>query len=249
MVVSLERWQGKVAVVTGSSSGIGAAISEKLVEAGVIVVGLARRKERLDELAVKLKDKAGKFHPIRTDVSKEEDLLRAFEWVEANLGAVHVLVNSAGLRKPTNLVEGSTEMWREIIDVNVLGLCVATREAVRSMRKHHVDGHVIHVNSLAGHRVLWFAESSVYPASKHAVTALTETLRQELNAIGSKIKVTSISPGLVDNEFRQVSGVAEIDGGAAIQSEDVAHATVYVLGTPPHVQVHELIIRPVGGKY
>ncbi|KAK5638858.1 hypothetical protein RI129_013153 [Pyrocoelia pectoralis] len=191
----------------------------------------------------RLKNEPGKFYSIQADVSKEEDILKAFEWVEKNLGTVHILVNNAGLRKPTNLIEGSTEMWKEMFDTNVLGLCIATREAVKSMKKGNVDGHIIHINSTVGHKVIYMPQSNVYPASKFAVTALTETLRQELNSIGSKIKITSISPGTVDSEFRKALG--EIDC-PKIQSKDVADAVLFVLGTPPHVQVHELIIKPVG---
>lgn len=90
----------------------------------------------------------------------------------------------------TNLLEGDTETWKKILDTNVLGLCIATREAVKNMRENNVDGHIIHINSLAGHIVVNVPNLSVYTASKFAVTALTETLRQELNSIGSKTKIT-----------------------------------------------------------
>ncbi|KAK5638859.1 hypothetical protein RI129_013154 [Pyrocoelia pectoralis] len=244
----MEKWRGKIAVVTGSSSGIGAVISEKLVKAGVIVVGLARRKEKLDELMTRLKNEPGKFYSIKADVTKEEDILKAFDWVEKNLGTVHILVNNAGVGKNTDLVEGSTEMWKEIFDTNVLALCIATREAVTSMKKGKVDGHIIHMNSILGHRVTYVPEVNVYSASKFAVTALTETLRQELNSIGSKIKITSISPGMVDTKIREASGLDSMNC-PKIKCEDVADAVLYVLGTPSHVQVHELIIKPVGEMF
>lgn len=88
------------------------------------------------------------------------------------------------------LTEGKTEDWRKEFDVNVLGLCIATREAVKIMRANNIDGHIIHINSILGHRVAVEPKLNVYPATKHAVTALTETLRQELNSLKSKIKVT-----------------------------------------------------------
>jgi len=256
MVISMERWKGKVAIVTGASAGIGASIAEKLVEAGLQVVGLARRKEKVEELAKKLQGKSGKLYPLYADVSKEEDILAAFKWVKENLGPVHILINNAGFRRNTNLIEGDTKLWKEIFDTNVMGLCIGTREAVKDMRANNVDGHIIHINSVVGHKVIYFPQSSVYPASKHAVTALTETLRQELNSIGSKIKITSVSPGAVETEFREAAGVFQnIDQVELFKklphllSEDVADAVLYALATPAHVQVHEITIKPVGEPF
>lgn len=123
-------------------------------------------------------------------MTKEEDILSAFKWTKDNLGPVHVLINNAGIARDTNLVEGDTKLWKQVLDTNILGLCVATREAVKEMRKNDISGHVIHVNSILGHKVFYFPSVSVYSASKHAVTALTETLRQELNSFGSNINVT-----------------------------------------------------------
>ncbi|KAF2887957.1 hypothetical protein ILUMI_18216, partial [Ignelater luminosus] len=190
MALSMNRWKGKVAIVTGASAGIGAEIATQLVEAGLIVVGLARRKERIDELAKTLENKSGKLYSFKADVSKEQDVLDAFRWVKDNVGPVHILVNNAGFRRNTNLIDGDASMWKEIMDTNVLGLCIATREAVKDMRANNVEGHIVHINSVAGHKVSNLPQLSVYPASKHAVTALTETLRQELNYIGSKIKIS-----------------------------------------------------------
>ncbi|KAF2890338.1 hypothetical protein ILUMI_15835 [Ignelater luminosus] len=253
MALSMNRWKGKVAIVTGASAGIGAEIATQLVEAGVIVVGLARRKEKIDELAKTLKNKNGQLYSFKADVSKEQDILDAFRWVKENLGPVHILVNNAGFKRNTNLIDGDASMWKEIMDTNVLGLCISTREAIKDMRANNVDGHIVHINSVAGHMIPNRPQMSVYPASKHAVTALTETLRQELNSIGSKIKISSISPGVVKTEFRKAAGLVEKHQDSAYQNEpyleaeDIADAVVYVLSTAPHVQVHELIIRPVGG--
>lgn len=245
----MERWHGKIAVVTGASSGIGASLSEKLVKAGVHVVGLARREDRLNELQCKLVNEPGKFHPIKADVSNEEDILKAIGWVEKNLGPIHILVNNAGIRNPSTLIDGSTEMWKEVFDINVLGVCIATREVVQCMKKNNIDGHIVHINSVFGHKVIPLSNVNVYPASKYALTALTETLRQELNSIGSKIKISSVSPGRVDTEFRKRSGIVVNDQSPELKAEDVADAVLYVVGTPPHVQVHELIIKVVGEKF
>jgi NADP+-dependent farnesol dehydrogenase len=154
------------------------------------VVGLARRSERVEQLAKKLQGQKGKLYAIKADISKEEDILKAFKWTCDNVGPIHILVNNAGIIQQTNLIDGDTEKWKKTFDTNVMGLCVATREAVKVMKAEKIDGHIIHINSVAGHTVPNFPGSNVYPASKYAVTALTETLRQELNHLGLKIKIT-----------------------------------------------------------
>lgn len=253
MVLSMNRWKDKVAIVTGASAGCGASIVEQLVEHGLKVVGLARRKEKIEQLAKKLEGKRGTLYALKADISKEEDILEAFKWVKENLGPVHILVNNAGIARASNLIDGDTKAWKEVFDTNVLGLTIATREAVKDMRANNVDGHIIHINSVLGHYVAHVPDLNVYPASKFAVTALTETLRQELNSFGSKIKVTSVSPGPVETEFPTANKLFTNDEFEKffktipkLQGEDVADAVVYVLSTPPHVQVHELMLRPIG---
>ncbi|KAJ8971421.1 hypothetical protein NQ317_018156 [Molorchus minor] len=249
MVLSMDRWVGKVAVVTGASGGIGGAIAEQLVEKGLKVAGLDRRKERLDELTKKLANKKGKLYPIKTDISKEEDILNAFKWIKENLGPVHILVNSAGILEMGNtLTDGDTETWRAVFNVNVLGLCIVTREAVRDMKANKVDGHIIHINSWAGHQAHPCTEVNVYSASKYAVTALAETLRLELNSQKSRIKITSLSPGAVLTELaaRVLDKSIETMGKDKIlDAQDIADAVVYALSTPPHVQIQELTITPM----
>ncbi|KAF2880510.1 hypothetical protein ILUMI_25663 [Ignelater luminosus] len=250
----MDRWNGKVAVVTGASEGIGAAIVKQLVEAGLKVVGLARNKEKLESLGKTLDGKSGKFYPYRTDITQEEDILKAFEWIKENVGPVHILINNAGVGRFAGLTDGETKLWKEVLDTNVLGLCIATREAIKDMKANNINGHIIHMNSIAGHKAVNF---NMYSASKFAVTALTETLRQELNSIGSKIKITSLSPGLVEtNIFENISRAAgwsevpkqflEPFNSGCLKPEDIADAVMFILATPPHVQVHELTIKPVG---
>jgi NADP+-dependent farnesol dehydrogenase len=251
MVVSMDRWRGKVAIVTGASAGIGAAIAEQLVEEGLQVVGLARRVERVEEIAKKLQGKKGKLHAVKADISKEEDILKAFKWTSDNLGPVHILVNNAGIIQETNLIGGDTEKWKSIFDTNVMGLCIATREAVKIMQAKKIDGHIIHINSVLGHRVLPSPGGNVYPASKFAVTALTETLKHELRHLGLKIKITSVSPGIVETEFGRNAitdpkRIEEMKKHPKLTSENVANAVLYVLSTPPDVQIPELTIQPMG---
>ena len=155
------------------------------------MIGLARRSELVEEHAKKLSGKKGKLHAFKCDLRNEEDILKAFDWTTKNLGPVHILINNAGVGSAGRyLSDGKTEDWKTIFDVNVLALCITTREAVKIMKENKINGHIVHINSLAGHKVVSFPGLSVYPGSKFAVTALTETLRQEFNHLGLKIKVT-----------------------------------------------------------
>ena len=151
---------------------------------------MARRSERVQERAKQLSGKKGKLYAIKADLTKEEYILKVFKWTKDNLGPVHILINNAGKGTYTLLTDGKTEDWKSVFDLNVLGLCIATREAIKVMKENKINGHIIHVNSILGHQVLAIPNSNDYPASKFAVTALTETLRQELNHQGLKIKVT-----------------------------------------------------------
>lgn len=192
----MDRWIGKTAVVTGASAGIGAALAIDLATAGVNVVGLARRKERVEALQAKLPATAtGKIFAIKCDLNQEDDIKSAFEWVEANLGGVDILVNNAGIIKTMNLLDANnTANIREIVDTNVIAVAICSREAFQSMKKRNVDGHIVHINSYAGHVIPFFAGKygslNIYPATKFSVTAMTEVMRQELQQFGTKIKVT-----------------------------------------------------------
>lgn len=192
----MDRWIGKTAVVTGASSGIGAAIVIDLVKAGVNVVGLARRKERIEALRGSLPASVtGKLYAIKCDLTQESDIKSAFNWIEANLGGTDILINNAGIIKTMNLLDPeNTDNLRETIDTNVLGVVLCSREAFHSMQKRNVNGHIIHINSCAGHKIPYFVglypSFNIYPSTKYAVTAMTEVMRQELQNFGTKVKVT-----------------------------------------------------------
>lgn len=193
----MERWIGKVAVVTGASSGIGRAIAIDLAKAGVNVVALARRKDRLDDLQEEISQdgKSAKLYPLKCDVMCEEEIKNAFEWIEKNLGGVDILVNNAGTLRSVNLVdENNTNAIKEVLDTNVLGVVLCTREAFQSMKRRGVNGHVVIINSILGYKVPYvidkFGSFNIYPATKHALTAMTEVFRQEFQHLQTKVKIT-----------------------------------------------------------
>ncbi|XP_031343723.1 farnesol dehydrogenase-like [Photinus pyralis] len=253
----MERWSGKVAIVTGASAGVGRAVAERLAKEGVIVAGLARRKEKMNELAATLKGCKGAFHPIQADITKEEDIIKAFQYIIENLGPIHILINNAGISRISPLSIGKTEDWNLIMDTNVMGLGIATREALQNMYLNKVDGHIIHVSSITGHNLAQ-NPNAFSGASKAAVTSLAESLRIELNRRNSKIKISCISPGYIDTEIMDI--VRETNQNPAIQKyldsfkminppllpEDMADSILYMLAAPPNVNVYDIIIRPVG---
>ena len=241
-----QKLAGRVAFVTGASSGIGYAVAQSLLQEGAKVALSARRADRLQELARAFPDEQTIVVPA--DLRREEDILTAFKAVREAWGGVDILVNSGGLGRKAPLTSGATDAWQEMLEVNVLGLCVCTREAVADMRSRQDDGHVVHVSSMAGHRVP--GGSGVYSATKYAVRALTEGLRQELRDLGSSIRVTAVSPGFVETEFAEVyhgsPKASERTYGRykVLQSEDVAATELHVLKAPPHVAVHDVLMRP-----
>lgn len=241
----MQRWEGRVALVTGASAGIGAAIAEALVKHGMIVVGIARRAEKIEALAKELSGHKGKLYSIKGDVRKEDDIKAAFSWVENNLKSpVHVLVNNAAFSVFDTPLDGDTEDWRQTLEVNVLGLSICTREAIKSMKAHDFDeGHIFNINSVVGHTVMTHL-LAMYTASKFAVTALTEALRKQLSANKSKTRVTSISPGAVRTEaLSRVMGNDELTR-TALPPSDIADSVIYALSLRQHVHINEITITP-----
>ena len=243
----------KRAVVTGASSGIGAETARALASAGAAVVLAARRAERLEALATELGATGATVVVQPTDMRREADITRLFEVARESLGGVDILVNNAGLGRAAPLGSAPTEPWREMLDVNVLGLCIATREAIQDMERRGSAGHIVHVSSMAGHRVPG-ADSGFYAATKFAVRALTEGLRQELRARQSPIRVTAVSPGHVFTEFADVfSGMPGAEEEIArrfkiLEPRDVAEAIVWIVSRPPHMEVHDLLVRPTAQR-
>ncbi|CAB3376388.1 Hypothetical predicted protein [Cloeon dipterum] len=272
----MERWAGRVAIVTGASSGIGAAIARTLALSAMKVVGVARREERVKELAAELRKEGakGEIFPVQGDVTNESDIKRVMQWTKEKLGGADVLVNNAGVAPSCvlhsnstmncaalfvkiNLTAGfRTENIRKIYETNVIALALFTRDFVQDLRARGVDdGHIFHINSTAGQSIIHNRGIYPYSGSKHAVTVMTEGLRRELVELESKIRITSISPGLVRTEILEVTGLTPdiakqtYDTLPCLETKDIADALVYALGTPPHVQIHEITIHPTGEDF
>ncbi|KAM3602508.1 uncharacterized protein V6R79_005435 [Siganus canaliculatus] len=251
----MERWSGRVALVTGASVGIGAAIAKELVRHGMKVVACARNVEKIQNLAAECQSEglSGVLVPIKCDLSIEEQILTMFTTIKQQHKGVDVCINNAGLAHPDPLLNGKTSSWKNMMDVNILALSICTREAYQSMKERNVDdGHIINISSMSGHRVVNNADTHFYTATKFAVTALTEGLRQELREANSHIRVSTISPGIVETEFAPRLYKDNADKAASIYKSlkplkaiDVADSVIYVLSAPPHVQVGDVQMRPV----
>lgn len=154
------------------------------------MAGFDVKESELKMVKDKIKKNKENYFPVKADLRSEENTVKAIEWTRKNVGPIHVLINNAGVLCQEPLMTGKTKGWKDTFAVNVIGLCTCTREAMKDMLKHKINGHVIHVCSITGHYVPYGVPGwSVYPATKHAVTALTETMRQELNLLDKNIKI------------------------------------------------------------
>ena len=246
---------GRTVVITGASSGIGEATARLLAPHGVNLALGARRTERLERLAAELREKHGTETVARAMDVRELGDCEAFVGAAlAKFGQVDVLVNSAGLARGRQPVaEGIEREWDEMIDTNVKGLLHMTRLVLPHMIERNT-GHVVNLGSVAGLGV--YEGGSVYCATKWSVKAITQAMRLELN--GTDIRVTEICPGLVETEFSIVRFHGEEDPHDARRKSDevyrgikpltgaeIADCIVWALTRPPHVDIDEIVVRPV----
>ncbi|SFL15615.1 SDR family NAD(P)-dependent oxidoreductase [Geodermatophilus ruber] len=238
---------GKVALVTGASSGIGEATAIALAAAGAAVAIGARRRDRLDDLAAKLRDEGARVLALDLDVTEEQACIDAVRHTREELGGLDVLVNNAGVMLLGTIVGADTEDWRRMIHTNVLGLMYMTHAAVDGMLEQG-SGDIVNISSVAGRTARKGA--GVYNASKWAVNAFSESLRQEVTARG--VRVSLVEPGAVATELS--SHITQPEAREAsrqmaenmrtLQADDIARAIRYVVTQPPHVAVNEILIRP-----
>lgn len=237
----------KVAIVTGASSGIGRATAQSLAKKGVRVVLAARRRDRLDELSSEIQSVGGRALSFVTDVAQRQSCEDLIRYTIEQWGRIDILVNNAGLMPLSFIKNLHVDEWDRMIDVNIKGVLYCTAAALPHMLTAK-SGHIVNVSSVAGRIV--FPAGSVYCATKHAVTAFSEGLRQELST-RKNIRVTCIEPGVVATELTSTitdeSLQEYVEGAkkmAALQSQDIADAILYAVFSPNHVNVNEILIRP-----
>ncbi|MBD1870373.1 SDR family NAD(P)-dependent oxidoreductase [Cyanobacteria bacterium FACHB-471] len=242
-----DKLAGKVAIVTGASSGIGEATALALADVGATVAIAARRSDRLEALAKRILDQGGEVLSITADVSDEAQVKAMVQKTHAEYGRVDILVNNAGVMLLGMIDGANTEDWRRMININVLGLMYATH-AVLPIMKAQGAGHIVNISSVAGRFAN--AGTGVYNATKWAVGAFSESLRKEVYQ--NNIRVTIIEPGLVATELPQhitdpsaKERARQFYGSVkALESEDIAVAIAYAVTQPSHVNVNEILIRP-----
>ena len=243
---------GKVAAITGASSGIGEATALALANAGAAVSLAARRGDRIEELAKRIEADGGRAIAIETDVTDEQQANAFVRETKDQLGRLDVLVNNAGVMLLGPVVGADTEEWRRMIDVNLLGLLYCTHPALPIMGEQG-SGHIVNISSVAGR----FANvgSAVYNLTKFGVNAFSEALRQEV--VGANVKVTVIEPGFVATELQGhnthpmvLEGLERMlkEVGEPLEADDIAQAILYAVAAPGRVAVNEVLVRPAGQR-
>jgi NADP-dependent 3-hydroxy acid dehydrogenase YdfG len=259
---------GRTAVVTGASSGIGRAVAERLAAAGAHVFLAGRTAASMQASRKRIEESGGRASTALVDVRDPAQVRGLVERAAAETGRLDVMVNNAGVSYPQPIVSGDAEEWRAMLETNVLGLLVGCQAAVRAMRACKAEGHIVNISSIAALR----RESGVYGATKHAVNAISATLRQELEE--DTIRVVNVMPGAVATNFARnfdpafVAGIVKMAGlelevkrGERLPDEvferlrgpmrqllgdpdDVADAVLYAVTLPIHVNVADIVVRP-----
>jgi NADP-dependent 3-hydroxy acid dehydrogenase YdfG len=243
---------GKIAAVTGASSGIGEATALALAGAGVTVAIGARREDRLASLAERISGDGGRALPLPVDVADEDSAHSFVTRAHSELGGLDILVNNAGVMLLGPVEGAPTDQWRTMVNVNLLGLLYCTHAALPLMREAG-RGHIVNISSVAGRTAS--AGSAVYNLTKFGVGAFSEGLRQEISGAG--IRTTVIEPGFVDTELQNHNENPAVREGIekmresmpeVLQAEDIAAAILYAVSAPQRVDVNEVLIRPTGQR-
>jgi NADP-dependent 3-hydroxy acid dehydrogenase YdfG len=220
----------RVFLITGASSGIGAATARHAAQAGYRLILAARSTDKLQSLADELGGPERAL-AVRSDVTDWEDQQRMVRSALDAFGQIDVTFANAGFGGPRGFLKDTPEHWREMILANVYGAALTLRATIPALTESR--GHLLLTSSVAGRRVL---PGSMYSATKHAVTAMGEAARQDLSGTG--VRVTLIEPGMVDTPF------FENRPSDALEPDDIARAVLYAVSQPPHVNVNEMLIRP-----
>jgi len=242
------KLNGKIALITGASSGIGEATARVFAQNGAKLILLARRKERLLSLAAELeKEFDTKSYLIVADVRNYEDLERGIKSIPDEFKDISILVNNAGLaRGLEKIYEGNINDWNEMIDTNIKGLLYTTK-LVAPIFLAKNSGHIVNIASLAGRAV--YPNGNVYCATKFAVKALSEAMVIDFN--GTNIRITNIDPGLVETEFSEVRFYGDKEraktvyrGYKPLTGMDIANIILFCVALPEHVMIQDLLVTP-----
>jgi NADP-dependent 3-hydroxy acid dehydrogenase YdfG len=220
----------RVFLITGASTGIGAATARHAAAEGYRLVLAARSRERLDTLAAEL---GGPEHALAVtcDVTEWDDQQRMVKAALDAFGRIDVAFANAGFGGARGFLNDTTEHWREMVLTNVYGAALTLRATIPALKESR--GHLLLTSSVAGRRVI---PGSMYSCTKHAVTAMGEAVRQDLHGTG--IRVTTIEPGMTDTPF------FENRPSDPLEADDIARAVMYAVAQPPHVNVNEVLVRP-----
>ncbi len=253
----MEKWKGKVAIVSGASAGIGKAIVKDFAKAGIHVIALARRNEKIEEFVQELGETPGKIYARKCDVSDMQSVKETFQWIEQKFGSINILINNAAILYNGSILDpgdDAMEQLNAVMNTNFTGAVQCSREGIRLMEKSCDYGLVINVNSIAGNYVPFGMGTNVYAASKHALRAFTEVLRHELvTKKNDKIRVSNLSPGVVETEMAVAAGMVS-DASLIykhlphLSTENVSESVMFLLQTPTNVNITQLTIQPVGEK-
>lgn len=225
----------KVAVVTGAGSGIGEAIATLLHEEGAKVILAGRNKEKLQNVANQLSQDSVKVVP--TDVTNKEEVDELIKIAQQTFGGLDIVINSAGQMLSSKITDYQVDEWDSMIDVNIKGTLYTAQAALPTMLEQS-SGHLINIASISGFEVT--KSSTIYSATKAAVHTITQGLEKELAKTG--VKVTSISPGMVDTAITAAYNPTD---RKKLEPQDIAEAVLYALTQPKHVNVNEITVRPV----
>jgi serine 3-dehydrogenase len=242
----MESLKGRIVCITGASSGIGAACAVEFAKQGAFLLLLARRRQRIDQLATRLRaDFSVRTHTLTLDVRSNPEVQSAVRSLPDEWKAIDILVNNAGLsRGLAPLQSGSLQDWEEMIDTNIKGVLYVTREILPGMVERK-RGQIVNIGSIAGHAV--YPAGNVYCATKFFINALSQGMKMDL--LGTGIKVCSVDPGLVQTEFSEVrfrgdrARAAQVYASTkALQPEDVADIVMFCATRAPHVDISDVIV-------
>uniref|UniRef100_A0A2H8TR05 Dehydrogenase/reductase SDR family member 11 n=1 Tax=Melanaphis sacchari TaxID=742174 RepID=A0A2H8TR05_9HEMI len=236
----MDRWTDRVFLVTEANSEIGRSIIVELSKYPLKIVAVARDIILLQKFTNELQSSVAKIYPIQCDLTNKSEIINVFKWIETTIGqGVSVTINNANTSINSKILDGETNDWKYLFNLNFIAVITCCRESSKSMKKYGIDGHIININSTAGCTMLPYPGEKVYNASKTAVAYLTEGFRHELISDGLKVKVTSINPGKVNNEA--IGNVLENKNSIlSMKPERVASTVIFALTQPSDVVVSEI---------